>query len=140
VIEHVLVPVDDSPMARRALDFALEAHPEAELTLLHVVDLVEESYGARMLVGEETLRERARERAADLADDYLERAADHPGTVSTVTEFGKPARVIGDYADDEDVDLIVIGSHGRSLLSRVLLGDVAADVVRRAPVPVTVVR
>ena len=140
MIEHVLVPIDDSPLAERALDFAMAAHPEADLTVLHVVDYVEESYGAELLLGAEELRERARERARALADDALERAADHRGTTTTVTEFGKPATVISEYAGEHAVDLIVIGSHGRSPLSRVLLGDVADTVVRRAPVPVTIVR
>jgi nucleotide-binding universal stress UspA family protein len=140
MIEHVLVPMDDSPLARRALEFALEAHPDADLTVLYVVDYVEESYGAAMLAGPDELRARATEKAEQLFDEVRERAADHYGELQTVTTFGKPARVITEYTADHDVDLVVIGSHGRSLVSRVLLGDVAHDVVQQASVPVTVVR
>jgi len=140
VIEHVLVPMDESPMARRALAFALDAHPEAAVTVLFVVDYVEESYGAEMLVGPERLRERADERAERVFDRARDTAAERDASVETRTEYGDPARVVSEYADEHDVDLIVIGSHGRSLVSRVLLGDVADTVVRRAPVPVTVVR
>ena len=140
MIEHVLVPMDESPMARRALAFALDAHPEAAVTVLFVVDYVEESYGAEMLVGPERLRERADERAERVFDRARDTAAERDASVETRTEYGDPARVVSEYADEHDVDLIVIGSHGRSLVSRVLLGDVADTVVRRAPVPVTVVR
>jgi nucleotide-binding universal stress UspA family protein len=140
VTEHVLVPIDDSPLARRALDFASTEHPGADLTILHAVDYVEESYGAEMLVGSEELRNRAREEAEELLAEARERTADHAGAVETVTKFGDPARTINDYADEHDVDLIVMGCHGRSVVSRVLLGSVAGVVVRRAPVPVTVVR
>jgi nucleotide-binding universal stress UspA family protein len=139
-VEHVLVPVDGSPLARKALDFALETHPDARVTILHVIDYVEEGYGAEMLVGPETLRERAEERSASLLDEARERAADHAGEVRTDSAYGKPSREIVAYADGHDVDLVVMGSHGRSGVSRVLLGSVAQTVVQRASVPVTVVR
>jgi nucleotide-binding universal stress UspA family protein len=140
MVNHVLVPMDDSPLAERALDFVLDVHADAELTVLRVIDYVEESYGAEILVGPETIRQRAADKAEELFDEVRERAADHGEEVRTVTEFGKPSRVIPEYAAEHDVDLIVMGCHGRSLLSRVLLGDVAQTVVREAPVPVTVVR
>ena len=76
---------------------------------------------------------RCRYNARDLAVEYGAR-------LTTVTAFGDPARTIVDYADDEAVDLVVMGSHGRSLVSRALIGDTAFPVVRRASVPVTLVR
>lgn len=140
MVERVLVPMDDSPLAKRALDFALEVHTEADITVLRVIDHVEESYGAEMLVGPEEIRKRAAEEAEELFDEVRERTADHSGEVRTVTEFGAPARTISQYAAEHEIDLIVIGCHGRSLVSRVLIGDVAQTVVQRASVPVTVVR
>ncbi|WP_254829324.1 universal stress protein [Haloglomus salinum] len=140
MVDHVLVPMDDSPLARQALDFALDVHPAADITVLHVVDYVEESYGAEMLVGPDELRERALDRADQLVDEARERAADHEGDLRTATEFGDPARKIVQYAADEAVDLVVMGGHGRPLVSRILLGDVAQRVVQRAECPVTVVR
>jgi nucleotide-binding universal stress UspA family protein len=140
MVDHVLVPMDDSPLARQALDFATEVHPEADITLLHVVNYVEESYGAEMLLGPEELRDRALDRADELFDTARERAAGHAGELRTATEFGDPARTIVDFAADEDVDLVVMGGHGRPVVSRILLGDVAQRVVQRADCPVTVVR
>jgi nucleotide-binding universal stress UspA family protein len=140
MIEHVLVPMDESPLAERALAFALDVHPDADVTVLRVVDYIEEGYSAELLVGQDELRERALEKAERLFETARERAADHEGEFRTDTRFGKPSRIIPEYADEHDVDLVVMGSHGRSLVSRVLLGDVAGDVVREASVPVTVVR
>jgi nucleotide-binding universal stress UspA family protein len=140
MVGHVLVLMDDSPLATRALDFALEVHPNADITVLRVIDYVEESYSAEMLVGPREIRERATARAEQLFAEARERTADHGGEVRTVTEFGKPAGTILEYVDAHDVDVVVMGGHGRSLVSSVLLGDVAQTVVRRAPVPVTVVR
>jgi len=56
------------------------------------------------------------------------------------TAVGKPSREIVSFAEENDVTQIIIGSHGRKGVSRVLLGNVAENVVRRAPVTVTVVR
>jgi len=140
MVDHVLVPMDDSPLARRALEFALETHPGAAVTVLYVVDYVEESYGAEMLVGPEELRDRATERADRILADARDLAAEYGVRPTTVTAFGDPARTIVDYVDDEAVDLVVMGSHGRSLVSRALIGDTAYTVVRRASVPVTLVR
>jgi nucleotide-binding universal stress UspA family protein len=140
MVDHVLVPMDDSPLARRALEFALETHPGAAVTVLYVVDYVEESYGAEMLVGPEELRDRATARADRILADARDLAAEYGVRPTTVTAFGDPARTIVDYVDDEAVDLVVMGSHGRSLVSRALIGDTAYTVVRRASAPVTLVR
>jgi nucleotide-binding universal stress UspA family protein len=118
----------------------MEAHPQARLTILYVIDYVEESYTAELLVGSDALRGRAEDRAEDLLADAREVTRDHGGAVTTETVYGKPAREIVDYADDHEVDVIILGSHGRSGVSRVLLGSVAQAVVQRASVPVTVVR
>lgn len=137
---HILVPMDSSPMAKRALDHALSMHPDAHCTVLHVIDYIEESYSARALLGGEKLRERAQERAEKLFAEAEAIADEHGVEIDTSTAVGDPAREIVDYAAEQDVDLIVIGSHGRPPMSRILLGSVAETVTRRAPVPVTVVR
>ena len=140
MVETVLVPMDHSPLARRALRFALDEHPEADIIVLHVVDFVEQSYAGKLLVGPDELRERGRERTERLFDDVRETAAGHPGALRTLLEFGSPSREILDVAEDEAVGLIILGSHGRSIVSRIVLGDVAQTVIKRASVPVTVVR
>lgn len=137
---HILVPMDGSPMAKRALEHALSMHPEGQFTVLYVIDYLEESYSARALVGTEKLKERAEERADTLFDEAAAIAADHGTEIETQTVVGDPAREIVSFAEEADVDQIVIGSHGRSPMSRILLGSVAEQVTRRAPVPVTVVR
>jgi len=139
---HVLVAYDDSPEADRALAFALEEFEGARLTLLTVVDPVDASSSTRFSLpplGDEWL-ERAREDAEAGLADASERAAAADRDVDTVTEVGRPASTVVEYADANDVDHVVMGSHGRSGVTRILLGSVAETVVRRSPVPVTVVR
>ncbi|MFB6177175.1 MAG: universal stress protein, partial [Halobaculum sp.] len=62
------------------------------------------------------------------------------GPVETDTAVGRPASAIVEYAETNEVDHLVLGSHGRTGVSRLLLGSNAEKVVRRSPVPVTVVR
>jgi nucleotide-binding universal stress UspA family protein len=84
--------------------------------------------------------EGARTEAERLFDRAERRAGDHGTSVRTVEEIGDPARTILEYADEEGFDQIVIGSHGRHGVARVLLGSVAETVLRRSRVPVVVVR
>ncbi|MDG5761983.1 universal stress protein [Natronococcus sp. A-GB1] len=120
---HVLVPIDDSDPADAAL---------------HVIDPYETSFLAWL--GREGFSERFEEEAAELLAAAEERADEHGVSIDTEAVVGKPATEIPDYVEEADVDQVVIGSHGRRGSLRVLLGCVAELVVRRAPVPVTVVR
>jgi nucleotide-binding universal stress UspA family protein len=140
--EHVLVPHDGSPQAADALEHALREYPEADLTVLHVIDPTDTGYSAGAMFPDfsEQWYESAKSAAEDIFTDATERAANHGGELRTARELGRPSRQIVSYADEHDVDHIVIGSHGRTGVSRILLGSVAETVARRSPVPVTVVR
>lgn len=139
---HVLVPLDGSPLADAALDEALELF-DCRVTVLNVVTPIDAamSEGGVLDAGEDR-RESARERAESVAERAKTRASAADRTVETVVETGDPAEHILAYADEHDVDRIVMGSHGgqRSGLARRLLGTVATTVVGQAPVTVTVVR
>jgi nucleotide-binding universal stress UspA family protein len=141
---HVLVPYDESDGSQQALEQVLDQYPEATVTLLQVIDLVDAGYASPVdgtvpgfwedwfeseKASSERLLEAGRERATEAGVD-----------VQTETVVGRPTRAINEYVEEHDVDHVVMGSHGRSGVTRVLLGSVAEGVVRRAPVPVTVVR
>lgn len=143
----VLVPYDDSPMAERAFARALDDYPDATIRLLYVLDVAAASYGAPVEGGAghyfESWETARRDSAETRFEQARERAADHQaftGRIETAIEHGPPAKTIVRHVSDTDADAIVIGSHGRTGLSRVLLGSVAESVVRRAHCPVVVVR
>ncbi|WP_247730781.1 universal stress protein [Halovivax limisalsi] len=139
---RVLVPMDDSEMAERALEFALETYPDAAVTVLHVVGV------PSMLMGDAVglaLEDDVEAAAEDHAEPVLERAeavaADRDREIDTAVGLGHPTRVIVREADDYDV--IVMGGHGAhssDVTRRFLVGNVAKEVFRRSPVPVTSVR
>lgn len=85
-------------------------------------------------------RDEAEAKAEEVFEDARETAEEHDKEVETVLEFGEPADVILEYVEDEGVDRVVMGSHCRTGAERFLLGSVAEKVVRRSPVPVTIVR
>jgi len=139
MVSSVLVPVDDSEMAMRALRYALDTFPDAEVTVLHVGGGPSPMMGAATdLALSDDIGEAARERASDVFARARAVADESGADVSTEIRVGSPARVIVDRA--ADFDAVVLGSHSGSLSERLFVGNVAEKVVRRSPVPVTVVR
>lgn len=135
---RILVPTDGGDGTDAALEHALDLAETygAELHAVYVVDVasVPAEVSAAQILG--ALQQAAETALSDLAD-----AAERAGveTTTAVVE-GSPARGITDYAADEQVDLIVMATHGRRGLDRYLLGSVTERVVRTSPVPVLTVR
>jgi len=140
--KRILVPVDSSEQAHEACEFVVREFPDATMVLLHVINPAEAGYSAQASIPSfsEEWYEREQANAAALFDELVTETAAHDIEVERVVEVGRPTNAIVDYADDHDIDQIVMGSHGRSGVSRILLGSVAETVVRQASVPVTVAR
>ncbi|WP_340097675.1 universal stress protein [Salinibaculum salinum] len=142
MVERILVPVDGSEQADEACELVFEEFPDATLVLLHVINPAEASYGAQASVPSfsEEWYEEEKGRAKKIFEDIEQRAGEHGVAVEHAVEVGKPSQIIVDFAEEHDIDHIVMGSHGRQGVSRILLGSVAETVMRRSLVPVTVVR
>lgn len=139
MLDRVLVPMDDSELSEEALKFALEAHPDAEITVFHVVGEPSPMMGESIGLALEEDFERAGEK---LAEQVLDRAravaTEYDVEIRTEIGYGRPSRAIIKQA--RDFDAVIIGSHGGSMLDRLFVGNVAQTVFRRCPTPVTVVR
>lgn len=136
----ILVPYDSSEPAQEAVEHAITNWAGHEITLLRVIEAADGSLEAGVDLLKERLKESREEGAAELSDDLLDALNNADVDYAVETVVGKPAREIVAFAEANDIDHIIIGSHGRSGASRVLLGSVAERVVRRAPSTVTVVR
>lgn len=143
--KRILIAVDGSDAAIEALRFAVEEWPSASVTLLHVINPAESTTGAEG--GFPGAVEQWYDTARSRGERILSEAAGAvDADVDTRLEVGRPTATIlsvaGGEADDDDepFDHVVLASRGRTGLSRVVLGSVAEGVVRRAQVPVTVVR
>lgn len=146
--KRILVAVDGSEEANEALSFAATEWPDADLTALHVINPADSTTGAEggFPGAVDQWYDSAEQRGGRILRDA---AAAVDRDVDTRLEVGRPtATVLGvangegepGESDGEPFDHIVLASRGRTGLSRVLLGSVAEGVVRRADVPVTVVR
>lgn len=149
--KHILVPIDGSPLSEEAFEVALSENPDAEITCLHVIDPTDPGYSyypfdSVMDLDEEPRHgsdewyERARDLAEELFEDAEAKAAEHDAQVSTELVVGVPSEAIVEYAQDHDVDHVIMGSHGRGEDARVTVGTVTEAVAFRSPVPVTLVR
>ena len=138
--QRILVPFDGSDSSKAALDRALEENPDAEITVLNALESTELAYGGVQGSAAESLTDAQREEAEELFEQAEERAAAYDASVRTALEVGPPGEVIVEYAKEHDIDHVIMGSHGRSGLSRIVVGSVAETVVRNAPITVTIAR
>jgi nucleotide-binding universal stress UspA family protein len=148
--KRILVAVDGSQAATEALRFAASEWPDAELTALHVINPADSATGAEG--GFPGAADQWYDSARQRGDRILAEAAEAVDReVETRLEVGRPTTTILGVAGGEEpvgeadapaepFDHVVLASQGRTGLSRVLLGSVAEGVMRRAEVPVTVVR
>lgn len=139
MINRILVPMDDSELSQRALEYALEHHPEAEITVLHVVGGPSPMGAiATGLALEDDLEAAGKEHAKDVFEAARELAAEHDTELTTEVQLGHPTRAILNRA--EEFETVIIGSHSGSVSDQLFVGNVAQKVFRQSPVPVTVVR
>jgi nucleotide-binding universal stress UspA family protein len=140
-IKRMLIPTDLSPAALHALEYAVDlAKPfDAELVLLFVLESLfyplPDYDGAQSAAMAEAFAEQRR--IAQRAMARLEKRYAKRGTkLRTLLQSGRPAEAIVDTAKRTRADLVVMATHGRTGVSRLLLGSVAERVVRTAPCPV----
>lgn len=138
--DDILLPTDGSSGMASVIDHAARlarAH-DATLHALYVVDtasLTDVPMEASMEGVSQALRQEG-----ETALEQTERLAPEDLSVETDIIEGSPAREITAYASENPADLVVMGTHGRSGVDRLLLGSVAERVVRSSPVPVLTVR
>lgn len=143
-MKKVLVPIDLSSVSEEALQFAVDCacSDTRYLVLLHVVDYMD--IASLGLVGlanrEQELREEMIKEAQQHLDELTKKYARKGLKFKTRIVFDRPWRGIINIAIEEQVDAIIMGSHGRGRVAESLLGSVAGRVVHEAPVPVTIIR
>lgn len=141
-IHRILFPTDFSPSAQQAQNYAcsLAEKFSAELHALHVVPdpLPVPGPEGSWILPDTSVPRLAHEAELELAI-RMEAALTGDLVVVRSVHVGQPVQAIIDYAKEHEIDLIVIGTHGHTGLSRMLLGSIAEKVVRLAACPVLTV-
>jgi nucleotide-binding universal stress UspA family protein len=142
-LKRILVPTDFSGGARHALTYGLSfaKEYEAELLLLHVVETLAAPYASDLfpVPMAEVFEEMSGYAKSELEKLVVE--AKGRGVASRfVVAQGKPSLEIMRVAREENVDMIVLGTHGKGVLDQALFGSTTERVVRKAPCPVLCVR
>ncbi len=139
-IRRILVSVDGSPIAAHAADVGIDLARSlgGEVALIHVVDPSENTIPEGGVAASD-LVELAKQGGKRLLAEFSPRVALQTPPLEFL-QIGKPATEIVKAAKDWPADIIVLGSHGRGGVDRLLLGSVAEGVMRHAPCPVLVVR
>ena len=135
--DTVLVPTDGSDHAARGVDYGMDLAAEhgAELHVLFVVD--ESVYGTTpALSSYEAFLEELEEQAEDITEDLVEEATGRGIDTTLSVRRGVPHDTICRYADQADIDVIVMGKRGAAGVEPPHLGSVTNRVLRQAPVPV----
>jgi len=142
-LQRILVPIDFSGHSKNALKYALSFAQQfrASIDLIYVVEPT--VYPADFSFGqigfpnvEKELQEYGNKELKNLIDEEI------GGQVVSrkIVRTGKPFYEINQYAQERDIDLIIIATHGHSGVEHILFGSTAEKVVRKAPCPVLVVR
>ncbi len=139
--ERILVPTDGSAGVERAIEQAV-ALASVHGATIHAVFIVNTANFAALPM--ETSWEGVSDMLREDGEEALERVRTMAAREDVPTETnlieGTPSKEIVHYATEADCDLIVMGTHGRGGIDRLLLGSVAERVVRASPVPVLTVR
>lgn len=146
VMKHIVVTTDFSIEAESAFDYAKElaqfiGKDKCKITLLKVIDEVAPAnithmFGLSIVDVVETLHKQASEKIKEIAEKHF---AGFPVEILVIKPIKPVYAEIIEFAKNNNVDLIVISTHGRTGVKHLLLGSVAEQVVRQSPCPVTVV-
>jgi len=140
--KRILVPLDGSALAKKALDEAerLAKFFSAEIILFQVVPFMP-IYGSPELVTPFIIDEKQKESAERYLFNLAEELKKREFKVTTMVRTGQQVALeIIDYAKESGTDLIVMCTHGRSGITRWMLGSVTQKVLSRAETPVLLIR
>ncbi|SIS08249.1 universal stress protein [Natronorubrum thiooxidans] len=136
--DRILVPTDGSDHAAVVAAHAAEIATTRDATV-HVLSVVDDR--AFLVLDDdrvEAVRADLQANARDAVDEIATETIDHGLEVETALDSGNPAECIVDYADEHEIDLIVMGTSGDEY-ERNVVGSVSQRVVRQAPAPVLTV-
>jgi universal stress protein A len=142
-LSHILVPIDFSNHSKNALKYAISFAQQfkASIDLIYVVEPTvypaDFSFGQ---IGFPNVEEELKVHGNEELEHLIKKEIGGKVIARKIVRMGKPFYEINQYAQERDIDLIIIATHGHSGMEQILFGSTAEKVVRKAPCPVLVVR
>ena len=132
MIKRILAPTDFSELSAKGVRYASQSAKElgSELIVMNIVPLDESNFASKREIDQHK---------RELDEFLVNRDVKPDLNLRKLVEPGLPSGAIISFAERENCDLIVMSSHGRSGLSRVLVGSVTEQILRKSPCPVLVV-
>ena len=139
--DDILLPTDGSDGMTTIADHAgsLARQHDATVHVLSVADTRNRFESPSSGIAPDAWADGERDRSQEAVEDAVDALPDDVA-VDSVVDTGVPHATILEYVDENDVDLVVMGTHGRTGLDHYLIGSVAERVVRQSPAPVLTVR
>jgi universal stress protein A len=142
VLKHVLVPIDFSENSKKALRYAIPLAEQfgASITLINIIEptVFPSDFGFGQMSFPDVEQELVKK-----AEDELREIGTSVTTktkIRTVVKSGIPFVEVTNFASEENVDLIIVATHGRTGVEHILFGSTAEKIIRKAPCPALVVR
>lgn len=141
MFKKILCPVDFSQFSQEVVDYAVDLAIKygAELHIMHVIPNMTYFTPYESFLTPENLVA-IEKHIQDQVENDFEKVLKQNVPAKKVIRTGVPFVEIIDYAKSESIDLIVMGTHGRSGIEHILIGNVAEKVVRKSPCPVMTIR
>lgn len=142
ILNHILVPIDFSDNSKKALRYALPLATtfNATISVIYVVEpaVFPSDFGFGQMSFPDVEKEMYDKAESELRQIVADLNSDVK--ISSVIKSGIPFVEVTTYASDENVDLIVLATHGRTGVEHILFGSTAEKIIRKAPCPVLIVR
>ena len=137
--DEILVPTDGSPASDAAIEHAIDLAKRYD-GRIHALYVVDGGAYSTLEAGSDIVIQALESEGSEATDRVARIAEDSGVDIITTVTTGTAYRTITDYVGENDIDVIVMGTHGRQGIDRYLLGSVTERVVRTSEVPVLTVR
>lgn len=141
-LKHILIPIDFSENSKKALRYAIPLAEQfgASITLINIIEptVFPSDFGFGQMSFPDVEQELVAKSRTEL--NGIIESVTTKTKISAVVKTGIPFVEVTNYADDEQADLIIVATHGRTGVEHILFGSTAEKIIRKAPCPALVVR
>ncbi len=141
-IKKILIPIDFSDYSRHSLRYAIDLAKqfEAKMYLINVFEPPYNGIEVEWMIGTSRFNEDIEKMARNELDKLIKEEMPSDMEIEVIYKVGKPFLEIIETASQEDIDLIIIATHGQTGIKHLLFGSTAEKVIRKAPCPVLSIR